>query len=101
VAAQADAERLLADVERKRVEYDESLQKMRATMAQEAAAARNAAQEEGQRALATARAEANAEMGRLRADVAAQIAAARSTVAGAARSIAEEMLARVMQRAPR
>lgn len=101
VAAQADAERLLVDVERSRADYEASLQQMRVAMAQESSAARNAAQEEGQRALGAARAQANEEMARLRSEVAAQVSAARSTLAAQALSIAEEMLARVMQRAPR
>ena len=40
VAAEADAQRLLGDVERSRAEYEQSLQKMRLAMAQEASAAR-------------------------------------------------------------
>ena len=101
VAAEADAERLRADVERSRADYEASLQKMRVTMAQESSAARNAAQEEGQRALATARAQANDEMSRLRSQVAAQISSARSTLGAQARSIAEEMLGRVMEKVSR
>ena len=97
VAAQADAERLLADVERARGEYEQSLHQMRVEMAQEASAARNAAQEEGQRALAAARASANEEMLRMREQVAAQIAAARTSLSAQAQSIAQEMLARVME----
>jgi F-type H+-transporting ATPase subunit b len=96
VAAQADAERLLAEAEKARDEYGQKLRKMRAEMAAEATAARSAAQEEGQRALASARAAANEEMVRMRAQVAAQIQAARANLAAQADSIAQEMLGRVM-----
>jgi F-type H+-transporting ATPase subunit b len=96
VAAKAEAERLLVEVERTRSEYEQSLHRLRVEMAQEAASARNAAQEEGQRALAAARAAANEEMMRMRTQVAAQVDAARSSLATQAEAIAQEMLARVV-----
>lgn len=101
VAAQADAERLLAAAEKTRQDYELSLQKMRLQMAQDAARARNAAQEEGQRALAAARAAANQEMMRLRAQVSSQVEAARSALSAQAATIAEQMIERVMGRVTR
>jgi len=95
VTAQAEAEKLVAEAEKVRLDYEQSLQKMRVQMAQEAAAARNVAQEEGQRALAAARTAANEEMLRMRAQVAAQVEAARQSLSAQAASIAEEMLQRV------
>ena len=95
VTAQAEAEKLVAEAEKVRLDYEQSLQKMRVQMAQEAAAARNVAQEEGQRALAAARTSANEEMLRMRAQVAAQVEAARQSLSAQAASIAEEMLQRV------
>jgi len=95
VTAQAEAEKLVAEAEKVRLDYEQSLQKMRVQMAQEAAAARNVAQEDGQRALAAARTSANEEMLRMRAQVAAQVEAARQSLSAQAASIAEEMLQRV------
>lgn len=96
VAAQADAVRLIAEAEKARQDYELSLHRMRVEMAREAAAARNAAQEEGQRALAAARASANEEMMRMRAQVSAQVEAARQTLSAQAASLAEQMLQRVI-----
>jgi F-type H+-transporting ATPase subunit b len=95
VAARAHAEQLLAAAESARSEYEQSLLRTRARMAQEAGAARNAAQEEANRALNETREAANEELRHMRAEVQGQIEAARRTLATQADALAEEMVGRV------
>jgi len=95
VAAQEEAERLIATAENARVEYEQTLHRKRVEMAQETSAARTAAQEESQRALADARAGAQEEISQLRAKVSAQVEEARHGLAAQAEAIAAEMLDRV------
>jgi F-type H+-transporting ATPase subunit b len=95
VAAQAEAERLVSAAELARAEYDRSLHEMRLEMAQETSAARNAAQEESQRALAKARAAAQDEISQLRSQVSAQVDEARRGLVAQAEAIAGQMLDRV------
>jgi hypothetical protein len=61
-------------------------------MAQEAGAARNAAQEEANRALTESREAANEDLRRMRADVQGQIETARRTLAAQADLLADEMV---------
>jgi F-type H+-transporting ATPase subunit b len=95
VSAQAEAQRLVSAAEDARAEYDRSLQARRLQLAQETGAARNAAQRESQRALATARAAAQDEISKLRAQVSAQVDEARQSLAAQADAIAGQMLDRV------
>jgi F-type H+-transporting ATPase subunit b len=95
VAARAHAEQLLAAAESSRIEYEQSLQRTHARMAQDAAAARSAAQEEANRALHETREAANEELRRMRADVQGQIDTARRTLSAQANALAEEMVSHV------
>lgn len=100
VAVRAEAERLLAAAQEAQHDYEKSLHDLRVRMAQEAARARSAAQEEGARALAEAREAANEELRKMRAQVAAQIEDARRSLTAQADEIAREMLGRVTAGAP-
>lgn len=95
VAAQEEAESLIAAAENARAEYEESLHRKRVEMAHETSAARTAAQEESQRALADARAAAQEEISRLREQVNAQVEQARRGLSAQAEAIAAQMLDRV------
>jgi F-type H+-transporting ATPase subunit b len=96
VAARAQAEQLRATAEAARHDYEQSLQRMRAQTAQEAAAARATAHEEAARALDETRAAAGRELQRMREAVAEQVESARRTLAAEADALAEEMVGRVI-----
>lgn len=101
VAAQAEAERMIASAEAAREAYEQSIHDLRVEMAHEAAAARTAAQDEYQRALAEARMAATEELMVMRAAVAAQVETARRSLAAQADAVAAEMLERVTRRGAR
>ncbi len=95
VAAQAEAERMIASADAAREAYERSIHELRVEMAHEAATARAAAQDEYQRTLAEARAAATEELVAMRAAVAAQVETARRQLAEHADTVAAEMLERV------
>jgi F-type H+-transporting ATPase subunit b len=95
VAAQDEAVRLQTEAQTAQAEYEEALRRVRVESAHQAAAARNTAQDESQRALADARAAAAAKLLEMRAEVSAQVDLARRSLAQQAASVAEEMLARI------
>ena len=98
VTRQHEAEQLVADAHNDRAEYDQAMQQLRATMAEESAAARRAARELYDRKLADATAAANRDLHRVRAALAEQMDAARQTLSAEAAMLAEEMFDRAVAR---
>jgi F-type H+-transporting ATPase subunit b len=81
-----------------RDQCEQAVLETRTKIAQEAEAARRAAQEEQARILEGAREEASKEMERLRASLTEQVARARAALSSEARSIAFEMVDQVTRR---
>lgn len=99
VGALAQSEHARAGAEAARDEYEQALRDTRVQLALEADQARKKAQDAHAKALTDARAAANEELASFRAALSRQVDEARATLAGEARAIAGEMLARVTGRA--